>query len=186
MKAYDKWKRLADLEEEFYKKRAKLHWLQVGDGNNRSFYNAIKVREVRNSIQEIMRSDGTIAKTDAEIKVEAERFFTEFMTTIPDDFEGATVERMRELLGFQCSSMDCGKLEKEVTREEIKEVLFHMSGSKSPGPDGYTAEFFKEAWSVIGDDVTIAVQSFFIKGFLPKGLNSTILALIPKKEEAKV
>lgn len=28
------------------------------------------------------------------------------------------------------------------------------------------------------------IQSFFVKGFLPKGLNSTILALIPKKEEA--
>lgn len=33
---------------------------------------------------------------------------------------------------------------------------------------------------------TVAVQSFFIKGFLPKGLNSTILVLIPKKEEAKM
>lgn len=32
----------------------------------------------------------------------------------------------------------------------------------------------------------MAVQSFFIKGFLPKGLNSTILALIPKKEEARM
>lgn len=48
-----------------------------------------------------------------------------------------------------------------------------------------TSEFFKESWLVIGDDVTVAVQSFFLKGFLPKGLNSTILALIPKKEEAK-
>lgn len=27
---------------------------------------------------------------------------------------------------------------------------------------------------------------FFLKGFLPKGLNSTILALVPKTEEAKV
>lgn len=52
--------------------------------------------------------------------------------------------------------------------------------------DGYTAEFFREAWSIIGEDVTAAVQSFFIKGFLPKGVNSTILALVPKKEEAKV
>lgn len=33
---------------------------------------------------------------------------------------------------------------------------------------------------------TVAVQSFFIKGFLPKGLNSTILVLIPKKKEAKM
>ena len=93
---------------------------------------------------------------------------------------------LKELLGFQCSEMDCAKLEKEVTKEEIKEVMFKMPTSKSPGPDGYTSEFCKEAWSVIGEDITIAIQSFFTKGFLPKGLNSTILTLIPKKEEAKM
>lgn len=59
-----------------------------------------------------------------------------------------------------------------------------MPGNKSPGSDGYTVEFFKEAWDVVGKDVMVAVQSFFVKGFLPKGLNTTILALIPKKSEA--
>ena len=108
------------------------------------------------------------------------------MTAQPEDFEGVTVERLRELLAFQCNDMDCEKLVKEVSREEIREVLFKMLRNKSPGPDGYTVEFFIEAWQVIGNDVTVAVQSFFLKGFLPKGLNSTILALIPKKEEAKV
>lgn len=34
-------------------------------------------------------------------------------------------------------------------------------------------------------DVVVSVQSFFDKGFLPKGINSTILALIPKKTKAK-
>lgn len=37
---------------------------------------------------------------------------------------------------------------------------------------------------MIGHDFTVAIQSFFLKGFLPKGINSTILALIPKKTDA--
>nr|VDD31735.1 unnamed protein product [Brassica oleracea] len=60
-----------------------------------------------------------------------------------------------------------------------------MPGDKFPGPDGFTSEFFKEACPVIGEDVTVAVQSFFQKGFLPKGVNSTILALIPKKRRQR-
>lgn len=60
-----------------------------------------------------------------------------------------------------------------------------MPVNKSLGPDGYTVEFFKGAWSLIGKDVTKSIQSFFIYGFLPKGLNSTIVALIPKKSTAK-
>lgn len=67
------------------------------------------------------------------------------MTNQPEEFEGATVERLRELLRFQCSVDDCVKLEKEVTKEEIKEVLFKMPRDKAPGPDGFTTEFLKEA-----------------------------------------
>lgn len=74
---------------------------------------------------------------------------------------------------------------KEVTPEEIQKVLFAMPNDKSPGPDGYTVEFFKAAWSVIGSEFITSVQSFFVKGFLPKGINFTILALIPKKTVAK-
>ena len=185
VKAYDHWQRLADLEEEFLKQKSKLHWLDVGDGNNKAFHNAAKVREICNTIYEIQCADGSIVKTEEEIKKEAERFFEDFMTTQPQDFEGVTEERLRELLGFECSDADKDNLMKEVTQEEIKRVLFKMPGSKALGPDGFTTEFFKESWAVIGKDITVAVQSFFIMGFLPKGLNSTILTLVPKKTEAK-
>lgn len=46
-------------------------------------------------------------------------------------------------------------------------------------------EFFKSAWPIIGKEFIISIQSFFEKGFLPKGINSTILALIPKKTKAR-
>lgn len=45
-------------------------------------------------------------------------------------------------------------------------------------------EFYKSVWSLIGKDFVVAIQSFFDTVFLPKGINSTIPALIPKKEEA--
>lgn len=59
-----------------------------------------------------------------------------------------------------------------------------MPNNKSPGPDSYKTKFFKASWSIIGKDLTAAVQSFFVKDFLPKGINTIILALIPKKEAA--
>lgn len=60
-----------------------------------------------------------------------------------------------------------------------------MPSKKSPGPNGFPAEFFKVAWHVVGEDFVVAVQSVFMKGFLSKGINSTILAFIPKKTEGK-
>lgn len=73
-----------------------------------------------------------------------------------------------------------------VTEAEVRKVLLSMPINKSPGPDGYTVEFFKAAWPIIGSDLTVAIQSFFMFGFLPKGLNATILALIPKTIDASV
>jgi len=76
-------------------------------------------------------------------------------------------------------------LTRVVSAEEIKKVLFSMPNDKSPGPDGFTSEFFKESWEILGPEFILAIQSFFALGFLPKGVNSTILALIPKKLESK-
>lgn len=69
----------------------------------------------------------------------------------------------------------------EVSMEMIRKFLFGMAADKSLGPDGFSSEFFRATWTITGGDFVQAVQSFFDKGFLPKEINSTILALIPKK-----
>ncbi|KAL8119827.1 hypothetical protein AgCh_017083 [Apium graveolens] len=75
---------------------------------------------------------------------------------------------------------------REVTNEEIKDVIFHMGDDKASGPDGYSALFFKKAWVIIGDDVCHAVKEFFVTGKLLKEVNATLIALIPKIEHPTV
>jgi hypothetical protein len=77
-------------------------------------------------------------------------------------------------------------LGKEVTAEEIKRTIFSMKSNKAPGPDGYTADFFKAAWPVVGGDVVAAISSFFASGLLLKEVNATILTLVPKKPNPSV
>ncbi|GAV86625.1 RVT_1 domain-containing protein/Exo_endo_phos domain-containing protein/DUF4283 domain-containing protein/zf-CCHC_4 domain-containing protein, partial [Cephalotus follicularis] len=40
--------------------------------------------------------------------------------------------------------------------------------------------FFRDAWSIVGEDCTQAILSFFATGFMPRSLNATALALVPK------
>lgn len=185
-KAYDRWNFLSQLVEKILSQKAKIHWLDVGDGNNKQFYQAAKVREVVNSIREIKRPDDTVANTQDELKVEAVDHFNKFLNFKPENFVGISEEELQDLLGFVCKEEDQAMLMQQVSEGEIKKVLFAMAKDKSPGPDGYTSEFYKSAWPIIGKDFVVAVQSFFDKGFLPKGINSTILALIPKKLKLRV
>lgn len=181
--AYDRWLHIAGLEEEFLKQRAKLHWLEVGDQNNKTFHNAIKTRQAQNTIYEIRCKEGNIVTKQSDIKVEAERFFSEFLNKSPEGYIGTTVDELQKLIDFRCSEVDCSMLVEEVTEEEILRVLFVMPSNKSPGPDGFPSEFFKTFWHVLAHDFTVSIQSVFRYGFLPKGVNSTILALVPKKSD---
>lgn len=136
-------------------------------------------------MREILCQDGSVAKKHSEIKLEAESFFFEVLNKVPMDFQGASVQELRELLAFNCSSEDCRSLEADISAERICKVFFSMPSNKSPGPDGFPCEFFTTTWPFIAQDFTIAVQSVFKLGFLPKGINSTILALVPKNLVAK-
>lgn len=138
----------------------------MGDRNNKTFHNSIRTRQAQNSIREIRCPDGSTAKQHAELKVEAERFFSEVLNHVPAGFQGATVEELKELLEYDCSLEDCRLLDTDVTAEEIRKVVFSMPSNKSPGPDGFPCEFYKAAWSVIAPDFITAVQSVFQLRFL--------------------
>ncbi|GJW72050.1 hypothetical protein Tco_0128967 [Tanacetum coccineum] len=67
-----------------------------------------------------------------------------------------------------------------VTDLEVKEAMFSMGNDKSPGLDGFTVAFFKEARDIMASDMINAVKEFFVNETLLKELNHMIIALIPK------
>ncbi|GKE02138.1 RNA-directed DNA polymerase, eukaryota [Tanacetum coccineum] len=76
-------------------------------------------------------------------------------------------------------------LEEEVTNVEIKKAVWDCGRNKSPGPDGFTFEFIRKFWEVIGGNVCWAVKCLFRSGSFLKGCNPSFIALIPKVNDAK-
>jgi hypothetical protein len=71
-------------------------------------------------------------------------------------------------------------LEKPVSEKEILEVLKGFPKEKSPGPDGWSVEFFIFFFDLVAKDLMEVVEESCIKGEVIKSLNSTFIALIPK------
>ncbi|XP_026416849.1 uncharacterized protein LOC113312300 [Papaver somniferum] len=69
--------------------------------------------------------------------------------------------------------------------EEIKEAIFSMDPESSPGPDGFSGCFCRACWHIIHDYVVHAIQFYWRRRFIPKGLNSNFLVLLPKIEGPK-
>nr|GEY01378.1 RNA-directed DNA polymerase, eukaryota [Tanacetum cinerariifolium] len=72
------------------------------------------------------------------------------------------------------------ELQCNVSKEELKRAVWDCGMDKSPGPDGFTFEFFRKFWSTVENDVYEAVTYFFTNGVIPKGCNSSFIALIQK------
>lgn len=92
---------------------------------------------------------------------------------------------MQDLLTYRCPADVSAKLVSPIKAQEIYAALITLPNDKVSGPDGFTKEFYVAAWGVIGQDFITAIQSFFLYGFLPSGINATNLTIIPKIENAE-
>lgn len=141
-------------------------------------------RAAHNHIYFLRDIDDRLIGSMQEIKDHSAAYFENTLGRCDPLESPTTVPALQELIPFGCSEAQCTNLQREVTAEEITKTVFGMPLSKSPGPDGYSAEFFRSSWSIVGSDVIDAVQEFFRNGKLLKESNRTTIALIPKQPQA--
>ncbi|KAL5574544.1 hypothetical protein UlMin_016243 [Ulmus minor] len=71
--------------------------------------------------------------------------------------------------------------------EDVKEAVFQMAPTKSPGADGMSAIFYQSFWPVIREEVTAACLGFTNMGLPLGNINETIITLLPKiKNPARI
>ncbi|GLT68045.1 hypothetical protein SLA2020_403080 [Shorea laevis] len=176
-------RKVADLtlaEEAFLKQKSRVHWLKEGDQNTSYFHKVLKVKRGKSKIRELQTMDGRRISQPREIATEATQFYQSLLGAEDSNCNGGDVSYLKDLLSFQLPSQVQEKLIQPVSARECKAAFLHSPNNKSPGLDGYTAEFYKAAWPIIGPLVTKAVQEFFITGKLLKQVNATIISFVPK------
>ncbi|GJV17048.1 RNA-directed DNA polymerase, eukaryota, partial [Tanacetum coccineum] len=160
--------------------KAKIRWSIEGDENSKYFHGILNSKRSHLSIRGILHNGDWI---EDPIRVKAE-FFNHFAK----QFSEPSPSRINlDLLYSNCLSVDqAAELESNISIDEIKSAVWDCGTNKSPGPDGYTFEFFRKYWSIMGSDIVDAVNQFFSTCFFPPGCNSNFIALIPKIRDAKV
>lgn len=164
------WKGLLVKESMLTLESRKL-WLKDGDKNSRFFHNSIKESQRKNAISvlndEARRVEG-VEEVKREVKNHFEAFFKE------SDFRRAIPEGLDF---YSLDEIDSAWLERPFLEEEVKMAAWDCDGSKSPGPDGYTLEFFQFFWETVKRDVMKFVENFHDKARLTEGCTSFSLLL---------
>ncbi|MFS7917032.1 putative RNA-directed DNA polymerase [Helianthus anomalus] len=165
-------------EELFLQQKAKAFWLKEGDHNSKFFHRMVKSNQNRNRIHMIEDVNGTVHSGNAV----ADQFVSHFKSVLGVAANTTPIHDPSSLFSKCVSPDDAQSMVQDVTDDEIKTALFGIEDCKAPGPDGYSAKFFKSAWNVVGKDVCLAVKGFFRNGKLLKEVNATVIALVPKTE----
>ncbi|XP_028080046.1 uncharacterized protein LOC114281693 [Camellia sinensis] len=90
-----------------------------------------------------------------------------------------------KLSGFFASinSTDSAELlEAEFLEDEIWEAIKGCDGNKAPGPDGFNLQCIQKCWNIMKGEFVQLMKEFHANGKLAKGINSSFITLIPKKE----
>ncbi|GKB72076.1 RNA-directed DNA polymerase, eukaryota, partial [Tanacetum coccineum] len=160
-------------------KTAKLKWALEGDENTSFFHGMLKKKRRQLAIKGILKNGEWIEEPDL-VKTE---FFDHFRTRFK---LAAGISPTLDAFSFNSlSPCQRDKLELQISREEIKRAVWDYGGDGAPGPDGFTFKFFTAFWDLLEDDVVRFVQEFFCSHTIPKGCNSSFIALIPKVSNAK-
>ncbi|XP_074305552.1 uncharacterized protein LOC141640770 [Silene latifolia] len=166
----------------FLAQKAKVNWLEEGDDNTAFFHSTIKKRRVSNKVVQIEDETGNVLTQIQDINAAFENYYIQLLgTSCP--VKGVHHPTIRHSTILTEQHHRC--LARSVTGDEVRRAIFSIPGNKSPSPDGFNYQFFKDAWGVIGGDVVVAVQDFFITGKLLKQINNTTLTLIPKVDMPK-
>lgn len=127
---------LDSIEASEIAQKAKIRWSIEGDGNSKYFHCILNSKRSQLAIRGIL-NDGEWIDDPSLVKQNfLEHFSNRFSK--PD----TSCLKLDFLFPKQLTSMQSDDLECLVTYDEIKAAVWECGTNKSPGPDGFTFEFF--------------------------------------------
>ncbi|XP_039155815.1 uncharacterized protein LOC120287175 [Eucalyptus grandis] len=133
---------LKSQEESFYRQKSRIRWLQEGDRNTKFFHHSVSRRQLRNRILSIKDSSGTLIMNPIGVQQVFISYFTNLLTS-QVVLTKPSMQEVQALIRSPLSTEHIRFLSQPVLDAEIWDTVFSLPRGKAPGPDGFTAKFFK-------------------------------------------
>lgn len=165
--------------------RARLRWAEQGEKPTKYFCSLESRNYVNKTISKLIKEDGKIITKQKDILEEVKNFY-ENLYRYKEPERGININ---EILNTQnCSTLtdeEKNKLEGDIQDEEIGFVLKNMKNNKSPGSDGFTAEFFKFFFKDIKIFLRRAINDCYRSGSMSVTYRQGLITCIPKGDKSR-
>ncbi|XP_016434006.1 uncharacterized protein LOC107760469 [Nicotiana tabacum] len=127
-------------EEDFWKLKSWINWLNERDANNRFFHTSTLNRRRRNRILSLKEESGNWLYDQGDIKTSILSFFKNLYTSSQSQAPISTTNYMA--MTHTLSDSQRNKLDRPLEIKEIKMAIFSFKPFKAPGPDGLHPFFY--------------------------------------------
>ena len=166
--------------------RSKAQWYEFGEKNNKYFYNLEKRNHKRKHITLLKKEDGSVLHNPKEILDEEEAFFREIYRSKGVSPDSEIFQHFYDSDGLKkLNTEEAESCEGLLTLQECVNSLTHFKNNKTPGSDGFTIEFYRSFWDVIGQIMVDSFNYAFENGSLSITQKLGVISLIPKKDKDK-
>ena len=166
--------------------RSRAQWLEEGEKPSKYFCNLESRNYLNKTIKKIEAEDIGTLHEQGEILDYVKKYYEKLYASVDTNLVKIDLDNI-------ISNYNSPKLEKELSNgleeafleKEVLNVIKHMKNNKSPGSDGYTAEFFKFFWKDIKNFVVRAINCIFLRKELPISQRLGIISCLPKGDKPR-
>eukprot|EP00253_Pinus_taeda_P021248 PITA_21248 len=171
-------------EEILWKQKSRVQWLREGERNTKFFHKGMVQHRQRNRIFSIKNQEEKRVLQHEEIEKVLVNHFKDILREPQTNRSDAIAKISSEIPNVVTRDQNLALMRK-ITMEEVEDIVRNMKRNKAPGPDGYTVEFFQAGWKFLATEVLEVVEEARINQRIWPGINSTLLTLIPKTNQAE-
>lgn len=158
-------------------------YYEYGDKNSRLLAHQLKRQAASRLIPEVMDNSGTLRSNPREINKVFEKFYTALYTSESPSDRGP-MDSFLDSLDIPTIEPDSiAELDKPLELEEINAAIMAMQSGKSPGPDGFVAEFFKKFKNKLSPILLDMYRDSLDKECLPTTLTQATITVLLKKDK---
>ena len=157
--------------------------MEYGERSSKYFLNLENRNYINKSITEIKISEKESVKDQSKILKLQEEFYENLYSQKTIDQASHYSPNINNLP--KISDEEKEQLDFQISKAELDFSLRSLKNNKTPGPDGYTAEFLKKFWDALGDFCYEAIIESLDRGFLTDTQTRGIITCLPKQGKTR-
>ena len=162
--------------------RSKLRWTEHGEKPTRYFFNMEAKNFNHKTITELETSEGVKITGHKQLLQEIENFYQNLYQSEYAGSHELFADFVHSVKLPKLNDDDKENLEGELTIAECRLILKSFNLGKSPGEDGFTAEFYMKFFELLASNLVESLNTAYSRGELSISQRRGVVTLIPKAD----